>query len=163
MTTSMRAQDTTLARATPAVDNDHVGGLGALGKGILAGEILAAYTRTRILLKRHDTPTTIRLLRGRPRVGGRQRVRDAASCQALGLHLGWATALTLARLRLDDRCLFRSLVVCRLLSRRGVGHDVVFSVRGGVDGDFESHCWVEVSGRPVLQPGSPQHVEVMRL
>jgi hypothetical protein len=51
----------------------------------------------------------------------------------------------------DTRCLARSLVLTRLLARRGIPAKLVIGARGGPD--FLAHAWVEHSGEPVLSPG----------
>jgi hypothetical protein len=51
----------------------------------------------------------------------------------------------------DTRCLARSLVVTRLLARRGVQAKLVIGAR--TEPEFLAHAWVEHDGEPVLDPG----------
>lgn len=45
-------------------------------------------------------------------------------------------------------CLTRSIVLSRLLRRRGLAAEIRIGVRRG-DGPFAAHAWVEVDGEPV--------------
>jgi hypothetical protein len=51
----------------------------------------------------------------------------------------------------DTRCLVRSLVLTRLLARRGIQAKLVIGASAG--GEFLAHAWVEHDGYPVLNPG----------
>ncbi len=51
----------------------------------------------------------------------------------------------------DTRCLVRSLVLTRLLARRGIPAKLVIGARAAPD--FLAHAWVEYDGDPVLSPG----------
>ena len=64
--------------------------------------------------------------------------------------LGNAVVRTLALVPGDTRCLRRSLVVVRLLARRGISGRLVIAARA--DPDFLAHAWVEHCGEPVLAP-----------
>jgi hypothetical protein len=64
--------------------------------------------------------------------------------------LGRATVRTLRFLPGDTRCLRRSLVVVRLLARRGIAARLVIGAR--TSPDFLAHAWVEHDGKPVLSP-----------
>jgi hypothetical protein len=66
-------------------------------------------------------------------------------------HLGNAVARTLAVMPGDTRCLVRSLVLTRLLARRGIPASLVIGARAAPD--FLAHAWVEHAGDPVLAPG----------
>jgi hypothetical protein len=68
-----------------------------------------------------------------------------------GRRLGYAVVRTLRLLPTDSRCLMRSLVLTRLLARRGIAGTLVIGVRTGER--FEAHAWVEHSGTPLLDPG----------
>lgn len=133
-----------------------MGRLGALAKARLALEIIGTYTAVRLLLRRRPTAEVVEMLRA-----VRATARPDVAAVDLGQHLAWATVKVISRLPGDSRCLSRSLVVTRLLARRGVDSTIVFSVRGGER--FESHAWVEVDGTPVLAPGGAAHQELMRL
>jgi hypothetical protein len=54
----------------------------------------------------------------------------------------------LERLPSDSRCLTRSLVVTRVLARRGIGASLVIGVAPAPN--FAAHAWVELDGVPLL-------------
>lgn len=131
--------------------------LGLLARAMLALEILATYANVRRLLRRHTLPETIATLRAGapvPAVGD----EDAL---ALGRHLAWATVRTITVLPSDSRCLMRSLVLTRVLARRGLHSTFVLSAAPGPQ--FEAHAWVEHAGEPLLQPAGADHQALMRL
>jgi hypothetical protein len=68
------------------------------------------------------------------------------------LRLACSVRRTLDLIPADSRCLMRSLVVTRLLARRGIEGTLVLAVRA--DDGFGAHAWVEVEGQPVLEPAS---------
>ncbi len=110
----------------------------------LALEILRTYPRVRWLLWRHDVPTLVETLRG-----DEQLATDLRR-QAEGKRLGQAVARTLAIIPFDSRCLVRSLVLVRMLARRGIESTLVIGV--DVDPVFSAHAWVESGGTPLLEP-----------
>ena len=65
--------------------------------------------------------------------------------------LGDAVMRTLALLPGDTRCLVRSLVLTRLLARRGIPAKLVIGARTAPS--FLAHAWVEYDHSPVLPPG----------
>lgn len=117
----------------------------------LSLEVLAAYPRVRWWLWRHEFPEVVAKLRqsGQAEVAGRSR--DADSARVSGLRLGRATTRTLRLLPTDSRCLVRSLVLTRLLARRGLSSSLVIGVR--TEPEFAAHAWVEHAGEPLLHPG----------
>jgi len=131
--------------------------LGPLRRALLAGEILATYVAVRLELRRHTLPETVATLR---------RGVDATTgadedTLALGRHLAWATVRTISLLPADSRCLMRSLVLTRLLARRGVASAVVLSAAPGPQ--FEAHAWVEHASEPLLVPAGADHSQLVRL
>ena len=70
----------------------------------------------------------------------------------MALRLGRAVVKTLRLLPTDSRCLIRSLVLSRILSRRAIPHTLVIGVRN--DPEFMAHAWVEHEGYPVLPAGN---------
>jgi hypothetical protein len=72
--------------------------------------------------------------------------------RASALRLASAARRTLDLIPADSRCLMRSLVVTRLLARRGIDTKFVLAVT--LDDGFGAHAWVEVDGKPVLEPAS---------
>jgi hypothetical protein len=114
------------------------------GKALIAAEILVSYVCARWLLWRHDLPTVLALLRGEL-----ARSTDRHQ-QAIGIRLGRAVGRTLRFLPFDSRCLVRSLVLTRMLSRRGIDSVLVIGV--DVRPGFSAHAWVESGGVPLLEP-----------
>jgi hypothetical protein len=121
--------------------------LGAAERGRLVAEILAAYLGARRQLGRAPIGAVVERLRAeeaRPGAVASDRLEEAR-------RLGRAVARTLALTPGDTRCLVRSLVLIRLLSRRGLAARLVIGARTGPD--FLAHAWVEYDGEPVLSPG----------
>jgi hypothetical protein len=126
-------------------------------KAALAFEILATYLRARWLLARGDLPGAVATLRDAP---------DAPSAPVPGSHrigrrLGRAVVNTLSVLPVDSRCLMRSLVLTRLLARRGIPATLVISARPGPE--FGAHAWVEHAGRPLLPVGDFADARLLEL
>ena len=69
----------------------------------------------------------------------------------LAMRLGHIASRTLRPLPTDTRCLVRSLVLLRMLARRGIDATIVVGVRS--DSEFAAHAWVEHCGRPLLPAG----------
>ena len=113
----------------------------------LAAEIVAAYAQARRALRRAPIASVVASLRSEsspafpPAVGTLEEAR----------RLGRAVARTLALVPGDTRCLARSLVLTRLLARRGIPAKLVIGARTAPD--FLAHAWVEHAGDPVLAPG----------
>jgi hypothetical protein len=107
----------------------------------LAREIVTAYVRARWLLRRHDLPHVLRQLRNPPRG---PRPVAAISDERLAR----AVRRTLRTLPADSRCLMQSLVLTRLLARRGRSAVLVIGVSPA--GTFTAHAWVETEGLPLL-------------
>jgi hypothetical protein len=121
-------------------------------KSVLAAEIVLTYVTARWSLRRDPLPSVVaRLRQVEPR--GIKRPLEAGQ----GARLGRAVVRTLSALPVDSRCLLRSLVLLRMLARRGESADLVIAARpgGNVEG-FGAHAWIEVEGRPLLPPaGTP--------
>jgi Transglutaminase-like superfamily len=117
----------------------------------LAAEILAAYLQARRALRDAPIASVMTTLRT-------QTPRRGASAATIGempleeaRRLGRAVARTLALVPGDTRCLVSSLVLTRLLARRGIPTKLVIGARAAPD--FLAHAWVEYAGDPVLSPG----------
>lgn len=127
-------------------------------KASLAAEILLTYLTTRWYLHRRALPSVVARLRqvedrpGLPRLG----ISD-------GIRLGRAVGKTLSMLPLDSRCLLRSLVLMRLLARRGETPKLVIASRPGGDNGFQAHAWIEVGGQPLLPPASSSYGHLVTL
>ena len=130
--------------------------LGPVQRAILATEILAAYVSVRRLLRRHTLPETVAALRGDPPADTEATEAD----RALGRHLAWATVRTITILPADSRCLMRSLVLTRVMARRGLPSTLVLSAAPGPQ--FEAHAWVEYAGEPLLLPAGASHQQLVR-
>jgi hypothetical protein len=114
----------------------------------LIAEILAAYARARQALRRAPIATVVSSLRARePTPTSPAGSEDLEEVRRLGS----AVSRTLALLPGDTRCLARSLVLTRLLARRGIPARLVIGAR--TMPEFLAHAWVEYGGQPVLSPG----------
>jgi hypothetical protein len=69
----------------------------------------------------------------------------------LARRLGKAVGKVLRLLPTDSRCLIRSLVLVRILSRRAIPSTIVIGVRRSAG--FEAHAWVEHGGEAILPAG----------
>jgi hypothetical protein len=117
----------------------------------LAPEILTTYLRVRRALPREQLPALVTALRDRPTPGWTVGpMRDAAD----GERLGRAVDRMLNLLPVEALCLTRSLVLLRLLARRGTRASLVIAAPPGTAPQFIAHAWVEHEGRPLLDPGS---------
>jgi len=114
----------------------------------LAREIVAAYLQARRELRRAPIESVVAALRAEaspaPLTPGPHELEEAR-------RLGWTVARTLKLMPGDTRCLARSLVLTRLLARRGIPAKLVIGAQ--VDPEFFAHAWVEYDGQPVLSSG----------
>jgi hypothetical protein len=113
----------------------------------LIAEIVSAYLQARRALMRAPITAVVQTLRSEsppPRGEGAATLEEAR-------RLGRAVARTLALMPGDTRCLARSLVLTRLLARRGIPAKLVIGARSAPD--FLAHAWVEHGGHPVLSAG----------
>jgi hypothetical protein len=112
-------------------------------KMALTVEISLSYLRVRWLMRRGDFRATLAAVRR----------TDAAPSSCAPLFPNRLGGIVEARLGLlpgDTRCLARSLVLVRLLARRGLSCTFVIGVR--TEPDFGAHAWVELDGHPLLNP-----------
>lgn len=121
----------------------------------LAAEILATYARVRWALRRHDLRTVLLGLRSPQARGGTDEP------VATGRRLGRAVRRTLALLPTDSRCLMQSLVLTKLLARRGIDTRLVIAVRPGER--FAAHAWVEHGDQALLPAGAPAFEQLVTL
>ena len=70
-------------------------------------------------------------------------------------------ARLLAHVPGDTRCLARSLVLTRLLAKRGIETKLVIGAR--TTPEFLAHAWVEYDGHPVLNPGDDSFGRLVEL
>jgi Transglutaminase-like superfamily len=114
----------------------------------LASEIVVAYLQARRALRRAPIASAVAALRSEPPL---PRAASAAGTLEEARRLGRAVARTLVLMPGDTRCLARSLVLTRILARRGIPAKLVIGARSAPE--FLAHAWVEYAGQPVLSPG----------
>jgi hypothetical protein len=124
----------------------------------LAAEILAAYAQARRALRRAPIESVVAVLRTQ---APPTSAMEPADMLAEARHLGNAVARTLAVVPGDTRCLTRSLVLTRLLARRGIPAKLVIGVRASPS--FLAHAWVEHGAAPVLAPGDASFARLVEL
>ena len=122
----------------------------------LAGEILASYVQVRWVLRRAPIAAVVDGLRSQS-----APTRSGEGTLAEARHLGHIVTRILVLLPGDTRCLARSLVLTRLLARRGIPAKLVIAARRGPD--FLAHAWVEHDGIPVLNPGDGSYARLVEL
>jgi hypothetical protein len=117
-------------------------------RAALVAEILSEYVPSWRILKNQNVVEMVRAARDvqvtHSRVPAPLEYKTA-------LRLGRAVGKTLGILPTDSRCLIRSLVLTRILTRRSIPHTLVIGVRN--DPKFTAHAWVEHEGRPILPAG----------
>jgi hypothetical protein len=109
----------------------------------IALEIVVTYVRVRRRMLRGDVGDVVAHLRR-----GAVDLHDPYEAYRIGRRLGQPVRRTLDPLPWDSRCLMRSLVLLRMLARRGVVCSLVIGVRPGET--FEAHAWIEHGGHPLL-------------
>lgn len=117
-------------------------------KLLLTLEILVVYGRVRWLMDRHTVEDAVAALRR----GTRRTERTAHYEEGFeSFRLAAVVGRVLRLLPTDSRCLMRSLVLVRLMARRGIATRLVIGVRTAPE--FGAHAWVEQGGLPLLDPG----------
>jgi Transglutaminase-like superfamily len=134
-------------RPTPAAGRSRGERLGRTERVRLAAEIVAAYVQARRALRRAPIAAVVASLRSAPS----HSIPPTADTLEEARRLGHAVTRTLTLVPGDTRCLARSLVLTRLLARRGMPAKLVIGTRPAPD--FLAHAWVEHAGDPVLSPG----------
>ena len=114
----------------------------------LLGEILTEYVPCWRILRTKNVVDMVRAARDVP--VAHPRGPDFQE-HKMALRLGRAVVKTLRLLPTDSRCLIRSLVLSRILTRRSIPHTLVIGVRK--EPEFIAHAWVEHEGFPVLPAG----------
>lgn len=132
--------------------------LGAIARTRLAAEIVATYAQARRELRLAPIESVIATLRSDPSLPPHA---EAANALEEARRLGWVVARTLKLMPGDTRCLTRSLVLTRLLARRGIPATLVIGARAAPD--FLAHAWVECDGQPVLSPGDGSFSRLVEL
>jgi hypothetical protein len=124
----------------------------------LAAEIIATYIEARRELRRASIESAIAKLRADQSLPPHD---DGADALEEARRLGWVVARTLRLMPGDTRCLTRSLVLTRLLARRGILAKLVIGARP--EPEFLAHAWVECDGQPVLSPGDGSFSRLVEL
>jgi hypothetical protein len=133
----------------------------SLGQKLALGiEIVAAYARVRWLLQRVGVLGAVEAIRSAQPAGG-AGTRTAREDELVGLRLGRAVVRVLGLLPSDSRCLMCSLVLTRLLARRGIPSALVIGVAS--EPAFAAHAWVETGGVPLLSPHGPDYARLASL
>jgi Transglutaminase-like superfamily len=135
----------------------HVQRLGHAARLRLAAEILAAYVQAKRALRDDQIANVVASLRSQspsPTPPATDSLREAR-------RLGRAVARLLRFVPGDTRCLARSLVLTRLLARRGIEAKLVIGVQA--EPEFLAHAWVEHDGSPVLDPGEESFGRLVEL
>jgi hypothetical protein len=133
--------------------------LGLLGRVQLAREILGTWIAVHRLPWRRELHAAVDALRAVPRPA--TGPADDEEAFLLGMRLGYAVTRTLPYVPGENRCLMRSLVLTRLLARRGIDSTLIIGVRPAPD--FGSHAWVEYDGRAVLPPLGTAYERMLEL
>ena len=106
-------------------------------------EIVITYAEVRWRMFRGDVRDAVAALRE-----GAVDLHDPYDAYRIGRRLRQVVRRTLDPLPWDSRCLMRSLVLLRMLARRGVVCQLVIGVRPGET--FEAHAWIEHGRHPLL-------------
>jgi hypothetical protein len=109
----------------------------------VALEIVMTYAEVRWRMLRGDVSRVVDTLRA-----DAVDAHEPYDAYRIGRRLGQPVRRTLDPLPWDSRCLMRSLVLLRMLARRGVVCRLVIGVRPGEK--FEAHAWIEHGGHPLL-------------
>lgn len=123
----------------------------------LALEIFGTYARLRVVLARRPLPAVLSDLRRNAKHQPKVTLED----QVTGIRLGRAVSKALSPLPFDSRCLVRSLVLTRMLARRGIDARLVIGVAPGPE--FSAHAWVEADGVPLLPPDHTRYTRITEL
>ena len=115
----------------------------------LGVEIVRAYLTVRALSARRPLPAVVLALRDAPAAAGLPLPDPGVD----GIRLGRAVMRTLVLTPGGTKCLMRSLVLLRLLARRGVADgELIIAVQPG-PAVLDAHAWIELGGRALLPPG----------
>jgi hypothetical protein len=131
--------------------------LGHAARIRLASEIVAAYAHARGALRRDAITAVVAGLRAQSPPAR----HPSAATREEAHRLARAVTRTLRHMPGDTRCLVRSLVLIRLLARRGIPAQLVIGARTAPD--FLAHAWVEHAGEPVLDPGEDSFGRLVEL
>lgn len=123
-------------------------------KALLGLEIAATYVQVRAALRRRDVRVVVRQLRTAETPALRHPELTA-------VRLAGVVQRALASAPPRSRCLVQSLVLTRLLARRGIESSLVIAVSPGRH--FAAHAWVESAGIELLPPADSRFRMLVRL
>jgi hypothetical protein len=123
-------------------------------KALLGLEIVGTYLQVRAALRRRDVRAVVQQARAADTPVLRHPELTAARLAA-------AVRRTLASAPPRSRCLVQSLVLTRLLARRGIESSLVIAVSPGRQ--FAAHAWVESGGVVLLPPADSPFRTLVRL
>lgn len=132
----------------PDTRPDHTKRLPLAYKARLLVELTSSYVQIRRWLRAKPVAEVAALARS-PR-GTQEPPQPERERREMALRLAWVVGRTLNHLPGDTRCLTRSLVLVRLLARRGIETTLVIGVRA--EDGFAAHAWVELDGIALLDP-----------
>ncbi len=125
-----------------------------LGRRIsLTIEIVATFVMVRLTMREPDIRRTLERLRG--------DAPPTASDRQVALYLAHAVGRVLAPIPRRSRCLVQSLVLTKMLARRGISSSLVIAVAPGPQ--LEAHAWVESGHIPLLRPATREQGQLVRL
>jgi hypothetical protein len=127
--------------------------LGPIAKLRLIAEILSSYPSALRLVRTNDLPKMVAAARD---VEARPHGEPPELEHYVALQLGVAVQRTLRVVPTDSRCLVRSVVLSRMLARRGIDSRLVIGVDSGHQ--FAAHAWVEHARQPVLPPNQVERL-----
>jgi hypothetical protein len=131
--------------------------LSPAAKAGLAVEIVRAYASVRRVHPKQQLPAVLERIRSTKPGAANGAVLSVDDAR----WLGGAVARTLETLPLDAKCLTQSLVLLKLLARRGVDARLVIAVKPGEE--FGAHAWLEYGGAPILPPSTADFVRLVDL
>lgn len=118
-------------------------------------EIVVTFVLVRLTMREPDIRRTlVRLREGGDTPATESDIQVAVS-------LAHAVDRVLALVPRRSRCLVQSLVLTKLLARRGISSSLVIAVAPGPQ--LEAHAWVESGHVPLLRPATPEQGQLVRL
>lgn len=125
------------------------------GRLSLALEIVVTFVSVRLTMREPDIRRTLERLRE-----GGDAPATAGELQ-VAFRLARAVNRVLAIAPRRSRCLVQSLVLTRMLARRGISSSLVIAVAPGRE--LDAHAWVESGHVQLLRPATPEHGQLVRL
>jgi Transglutaminase-like superfamily len=124
-------------------------------------EILITYLEVRVAIRRHPLPDVLVSLRRPPKSADRRRPLPDGRCD--GERLGAAVTRALSPLPTNTLCLMQSLVLLRLLARRGGDAKLVIAVAPEEGVELSAHAWLESDRGPLLVPADDGYGRLVSL